>query len=823
MADWYSTLDGLKLSDPATIAEYTEGIADPDNLPLWRRANSYRCPRGSEPGRAWVLLNRKDFRQGIEDKSGFHTLKFRSPFGGAEFPGLVIVKATSMAGLSSDLKSPLLIELADRRLINQRSTIDARYNVRIPAPPNCPPAAANDYYPQSLDGGSPYTWQTMVDDIVTNVTQWSGDATIPNAPSSTPEGWRFECVNAWDALHAVLDYIGCTTAYDPVADSISIVRRGDEQAAIVQVEAAAKNRLRHDYAPETDLAYGNIPAQVVVCFPKRYECTGVERDTPRADNWEMLDHVHVETANTGITNAVGKCVVNGDLSAMMGCDDAVTNTAALAARAAEIAADYARNWDTKYGRMYAGIVTALKPGSRITLVTYRDYGDEVGLVTEFTASKAAGPCNQREDVDGCCRAAGDEYERLRPPDLSRKTHPTTYPRELQLVQVVTGGSAGDCVQANACGLFAGKVIRYCSTDGPEVLEDCWIKIVNCDDGFTGDVAVREGGYHLGRLSGCEDCAGCELPVYLAVPSAEPVLVRLTSCLEPGGTATAVIQDGDGDGGCDSLTLHDSAERNFLVPCEKVFAFFDCASGQWEVLGENGLFRHGKATEDIDCDSSGEVAPYCEQNLCPGSGAPTADCEGAASSCTVTACNEWGSTRKIFSDEEVFIRFDACQKQWYILPFPRNRMWSATLASDLCSGGSASLTTPRTALDVCNDDTIFPPPTTATNPYNHCASAGDLIKVQWDETNQNWFVADVVKKDLCPVLDVYTCGDTDGIAKAQMRICAEYCDADIPTEGCLVIGIRACPSGSGSGSGSGAECDGCDDLSWTFTTTCCQDE
>ena len=90
MASWFSTLDNFNLSDPATIAESVRrpdsGIFDPAQLPLWRRANSYYCPRGREAGHAFALVNRVFYDQLKVSKSGFHNLTLRDQFGSISFP-----------------------------------------------------------------------------------------------------------------------------------------------------------------------------------------------------------------------------------------------------------------------------------------------------------------------------------------------------------------------------------------------------------------------------------------------------------------------------------------------------------------------------------------------------------------------------------------------------------------------------------------------------------------------------------------------------------------------------------------------------------------
>ena len=203
---WRILLNQLQCSEPRSL-----DVDDPlvDRLPLWQRANSYTCPRGKEPGRAYLLIQRAKLGT-VDPDSLTHTITFESDLETVTLQKFVIVRALSMYGLAADPDSPMLVELRDRREIVRRETIDKGYNVTHPLPTNG--ESNGRYYADTLDTGSAWTWQGIVQNIWTELQDPGPAPSLPYTPTSKPESLRFYGVSAWEALHVVLEQIGCTTA-----------------------------------------------------------------------------------------------------------------------------------------------------------------------------------------------------------------------------------------------------------------------------------------------------------------------------------------------------------------------------------------------------------------------------------------------------------------------------------------------------------------------------------------------------------------------------------------------------------------------------------
>ena len=500
-----ATLSGKQLLHPGELRSHTRIPLD-----FWQRANSYWCPLGAEPGVAWVLLQRND----LDDlaKNSFHSLVFRHDDSRVTIGNLSIVKSTTMSlSLTDDPAAAMLVKLEDKRRQMAMSNIDKQYNVRIPAPSTT--SGSGLYYTASLNGGSPWTWQEMVDDIWgTFPTSIRGTApTLPYTPSAPPEEWRFIGEWSWPRLHDSLASIGCTTTYNPIAGTFGYVRLGTSQgigAAISTLQAARK--IIYDFDPGRSYRLAEIPETVRVYFFRREEYHGIEKDTSDSGNWEMSPSESKDYA-TGFTGALAGTVATvwDDLPALVDSAGTVSNDSALQTRADEVGANYANRIDVSdepTRKIYSSISTSILPGSEIAEVIWRDYGDATGMVTEIIGRRL--PTGEGESTN--------QPERLTTPDFNRNQYPL-WPRVSQLVQVDDGASAtGAELTANGDGLFEGFVFRY--TGSYAALDPCWIRPTDLASGTTPSEAtvvnLRQKDRLIGRLSSSQTSGGDTRPVYL---------------------------------------------------------------------------------------------------------------------------------------------------------------------------------------------------------------------------------------------------------------------------------------------------------------------
>ena len=499
----YATLGGKKLCDPAVLFEGVNRNRAPRDF--WQLANSYTNPLGKEPGRAYVLLSRRDVA--ALGRNALHSLVWTTEAGATTFVNLAIVRATCMTlSHANDPDSTYLVELTDCRAQLKLSAINSQYNVRVPAGPRA--TTAEYYYPDSLDAGDRWRWQQMLDDIWGNLPAIAGvSPTLPYSPNGRPEGFRFIGVSAWDAFHEVLFKIGCALRYNPLTGAFSMVQVGQTQAGLAASEAAliATNRV-YTY----DVLAGNrpdCPATIRVFFHKRAEDGhGTERDTPRIDNWEMSP-AYSEDVATGITGAETGTVlvVWDDLPALVDESGTVTNTSDLATRAAQVASNHAARFSLDEDRVhYLGCLTGILPGSEVAKVVWRDYSDGHGLLTEVHK----GPMPPE-----CCGDGAGLVENLAGPDLARRSHPVYPDLAQQLVVYHSSASFGEFVEANTDGLHPGYIVRVVDQT-TEYLERVWILFTDNFEEWGGNVlAVQEWQYGPGRLSGVTTSGGETYPLY----------------------------------------------------------------------------------------------------------------------------------------------------------------------------------------------------------------------------------------------------------------------------------------------------------------------
>mgnify|MGYP007100061961 CR=1 FL=1 len=430
----YPSIAGKSCLDPGTLVEHV----DDQQLPLdfWQRCNSYECPRGPEPGKAHFLLLRKDLD--AINKNTFVEAIFRSDQATVTIPKLLFSKATCMsAGISpTDQDAAYWAEFVDSRHVLDMSTIgsgtagEGQYNVRCQAVEG---ATSTDlYYSESLNGGSLWTWQTMLDNLWGKLpsTPAGSAPVLPYTPDGSPEGFRFIGVSAWQAIHEVLEKISCTTTYDPLQNLYGYIKLGSSQSSLSDQFARLADRLLYSYWPVEDIA-ASVPATIRVFFHRYDEHFGTTVDTPRTGS-AIMDPVYSVDKATGASGAIAGTVVSlwDDLPALYDLSGTLTNSAALSTRATEVAANLVLAMTTgvaRMRRMYSGCVDTILPGAEISRVIWRDYGDAQGMVTEMM-NRPDEPMDQPAPdwISGQQRRAA---ERLMPPDMGRATL-VDHPREL---------------------------------------------------------------------------------------------------------------------------------------------------------------------------------------------------------------------------------------------------------------------------------------------------------------------------------------------------------------------------------------------------------
>jgi hypothetical protein len=387
----YITLDDVEVYDPAElIAEVerqsAEGLVHGIDLTRVRgRANGFVFPRGFDPGRGYVLMTRSD-ASALSRNTADHSLAFTTGgSGGATvtFSKLLIEHIEELTGTDqTDNKAICLVELADLRVLGQFTSINKAYNVLYPD--------ESDYYNFSADGGSPWTYQSMIEDIWDLMPASFGALNTADAdfPSGTPNNYVFRGCTAWDALRKVCDDIQHVLVLTR-AGNFQIVAGSTTIGDYENDKTAAKPHILCG-SNDIETTASSFPEKVRVFFPRKdkawYNNSEAEIFTHK-DHWlsNPLYSIDVDTSSVdaNITTITGTVhPIHDSLVAIYNEAGSLTNSTALSNRATEVAENYINalsNADNRFNYRYSG-VHSFTPDTDLACVAYYDFGS--GLITE---------------------------------------------------------------------------------------------------------------------------------------------------------------------------------------------------------------------------------------------------------------------------------------------------------------------------------------------------------------------------------------------------------------------------------------------------------
>jgi len=283
-------------------------------------------------------------------------------------------------GVANDANAIYLVELTDARGLysNQwfKYPTNSYYNMPAVAYPN------GTFYTGSRNGGSDWTWSTLIGNLWGQMTKLGTYPGLPSTPTGTPENFILPGVSAWDALNDILDLLGFAIAVNPVsATPYTIVSLGATDATFTAAQTKYKGRLEDDLA-WIDVGSGRVPGSVTVYFHRRNSFYGTEETvTSDASQWTTtpLYSVTINAPST-FTGAVGKHFIWDDFTVRYDIDG--NPVAADTTTAATIAAERVQQYYNLiyYGTLgfmaqsYAGIVPFVT-GSQCTGVSWRQVLD----------------------------------------------------------------------------------------------------------------------------------------------------------------------------------------------------------------------------------------------------------------------------------------------------------------------------------------------------------------------------------------------------------------------------------------------------------------
>jgi hypothetical protein len=294
------------------------------------KPNSFTCLLGFEPGMGHVILDGD--QQSKIDKNQFYQLDFEHAAVGegtktVTLKGLLIRRTTCITpGVPDDYAAAHLVELVDRRALLVGRPINAGYNVRRD------PGGA--YYPGTMNGASAWTWATMVQNIWEAIGVGTGAGTdaatglgafpgLPFTPDGAPEGFEFYGTTGFEALKAVLYKLSCTLKFNPLTNAFSIV-------ALAGGAASAGDAVWNIYPSEGSRM--RVPGNVRVHFPR--QSGGSEYPLAGTPSYYTVD-----VAGSG-PDTTTYLSLHDDLPAVYDSGGSLTNSAALADRADEVAENF---------------------------------------------------------------------------------------------------------------------------------------------------------------------------------------------------------------------------------------------------------------------------------------------------------------------------------------------------------------------------------------------------------------------------------------------------------------------------------------------------
>lgn len=316
--------------DPESLrAACAGGGVDPS--PFWGKANAFRVRAGYEPSSGHILLT-KDALDALTLTQS-HTLTFV----GADTnsidlsPVTLLDRLSVLSGAPDDGAEVFVCTVVDRRHFMQMVPFSAGF-----AGYNVEAAAGGSYLSGTLNSGSAWTWQGVVNDLVTALGEDTAEFVLPFTPDGTPENLVFDISDVpgpWAALCRVLTRIGCVAVLDPTDDTFSVVRQGSGMTSALATLTGDADYLGDVWDGHArEEVRGWRPEKAKVLFPRR------PQPTTGAAPYYAVDVTL--SATTGVE--AGTYVVLPDDNTADGATGTPSNSAALATRAQERADDWLR-------------------------------------------------------------------------------------------------------------------------------------------------------------------------------------------------------------------------------------------------------------------------------------------------------------------------------------------------------------------------------------------------------------------------------------------------------------------------------------------------
>ena len=340
-------------------------------------ANGMRFPRGQSHGQATFLM-RKEYSDQLAGRGPFDITGFEYTQSKKDqddwkqtrkytWKRWWVSKTYAATESNGNNVPAMVVELVDVRYHLAHAATNRRFNLRD-----------SDWIDDTLNSGTPYTWQQVLSTIWGDLPTLAGTCpTLASAPASTPENLLFEGVSAWESIGRILMAAGHVLVLDPFTDTMSFAKMTATQANVAAKIAASKNEGRWIWEWSPDLIPSvQLPKEVKVTFPRGPSDTGAYAPFSGLPK--------IKTSSISSLGQAGTTWPVKDTIIVRGSDASPTNDADLIARATEIAdavKGYFRPASEPSGSVYGGFVDFV-PGSEVTVVNWKtdhDYGTRTDL------------------------------------------------------------------------------------------------------------------------------------------------------------------------------------------------------------------------------------------------------------------------------------------------------------------------------------------------------------------------------------------------------------------------------------------------------------
>jgi hypothetical protein len=441
--------------NPQPLIEYLKSRGRPYEHVL--KCNRMILTAGREYGRGWLLMRGVDARElynaqlsdgaqtgtlnAFSHKIKFHPLRNDSEEG-VEIKKLGITRIYSVLGYSQDMLNSMedadhyvIVEFVDARFVARMSTVYKGYNVRSYIIMSVATDSDPDYWGDTLNSGTPWTWEEVLEDLFAMLPSaefGSGnrDLTLGIYPSFAPQDLKFAGICALDAIMEILRNTGNTLVRD--LDGKWWVHSYQNQQT--DYDATGLEPFLED--PTWDLPRNPatnrsliIPEKLVIYFPRMYHAFQALASTKIVDGgdaWSLQSlYIKEETLTTkGMSGT--KVGIFAALYADYDEEGNLINGAQLNTAAARMSEEYmaAKGWTSKSLQNIYLYYHDVECGSEVSAVQWSNAG--LGARTEVLLNPFRyTPGDETHELGRQHISEILAWECFAPPDIARKHHPVT--------------------------------------------------------------------------------------------------------------------------------------------------------------------------------------------------------------------------------------------------------------------------------------------------------------------------------------------------------------------------------------------------------------